>query len=80
MNSKQKKAMIIIFLAVVVSFSWLIVEVKYLDNINQNTQLCEDYANQQVTSSRVHVEGGEREYSINGEWVKESNLIRSCKE
>jgi len=53
-------------------FFWLI----FINNINNN--LCDDYNNQIVTATRVPLEGGEVEYGINGDWIKETELINKC--
>lgn len=41
---------------------------------------CKIYADQEQTSYRVEIGGSEKEYGLNGSWIKESKLLESCKE
>ena len=48
----------------------------YLENI---PSLCEQYADQELVSYRAAIGTNEQQYSINGIWVNESDLMESCK-
>lgn len=43
------------------------------------SEYCETYNKQDLTSTRVPLQGGETEYALNGSWVKETDLLNSCK-
>lgn len=49
----------------------------YFEEVDE-TNWCEIYAEQKVTSMRVPEIVGERQYALNGTWVNESVLKQSC--
>ena len=70
---KDTIILIIVFLLFLVGLSL------QQDNKAQEPNYCEIYADQEQTASRVAIGGGEREYGLNGSWIKESKLFESCK-
>lgn len=78
MNKKIRKVLsygyVILFI-----MTFIVIDITYWGVLKDTNTLCEDYANQEVTASRIgYGENQEREYSINGEWIPESKLIEDC--
>ena len=80
---KDKKDRINLYrLIMVLILMLLFIEIIILNNkTTEIPNYCEIYSEQELTSSHICYEVDcEREYSLNGTWIKESDLKNSCME
>lgn len=71
-----------LFFVIVLLCAILFIYVTFSESLeekdNKKINYCEIYSNQLVTASRVGINGSEREYGLNGNWIKESILLQDC--
>ena len=67
----MKEITIILFILIILAIFAITIPV-------EETNYCEIYAEQELSAMRYPTDGGEREFSLNGTWVKESTLMEDC--